>query len=210
MKNCLVILFALAVQALGQNRWASSNVWLDVFGGRAGAVLYPQYSWGMRTPAGNFSGYGFVEVAPHEPFFTNHLVIYCPPKSPLCVHTETGGAPNEQGSFHFQVGPRVNVHALVPPLGKRISHLFVAQLPSLGNARPPNTLIAGGTRQFKVASGVKASVDGYRRIFPGSRLDYGEYWFLAHPARVKPMSFGVFLLHHGRDKHLAVGVRIAP
>jgi len=89
------LLLFLATTAAAQNNTprATGSVWLDVFGGPQGAVIYPQYSWNVNTRAGSIGGYGFLEVAPHELLFTNHLVIYTPPKRWFSIHTETGGIP---------------------------------------------------------------------------------------------------------------------
>lgn len=184
----------------------SGSTWVEVFVGPDGTVLYPQYAWATDGLLGNLSGYGFVEEAPREPFFTNHLVVYCPPKSPLCAHTETGGAPGRD-TFHIQAGPRINVHTLVPALRKTLTHLFVTQLPGFVGGRPPNTLLAGGTKKFRVAPKLTASIEGYRRFFPGERPDYSEYWLLLHPEWRAPVGFGTFVLHDGRSVVWAAGVR---
>jgi hypothetical protein len=61
--------------------------------------------------------------------FTNHLVVYSPPKlSWFSVHTETGGYPTHDLGF-FQVGPRINFTEAVPQLKKPLHHLFVTVLP---------------------------------------------------------------------------------
>ena len=187
---------------------ATGSVWLDLFAGPDGIVIYPQYGWSLKTDVGDFSGYGFVEVAPKEPFFTNHLVIYTPKKMPqFSVHTETGGIPLKSLGF-VQVGPRLNVHETVPVLKKPLSYLFVTALPHLVGIRPDNLLIAGATNRFKVA-GIKMSVEGYRRFFGDDAPDYSEYWLLIHPEGTKHLSFGVFLLQDGSRMSFSAGVRLS-
>jgi len=213
MKQIIVvaILAALpsvaAAQTSSNPPQATGSVWLDLFAGPDGAVVYPQYGWGLDTNVGNFSGYGFVEIAPHEPFFTNHLVIYTPKKTPwFSVHTETGGIPLESLGF-FQIAPRLNVHETIPALKKPMHHLFVAVLPHVVGIRPDNLLIAGATNRFTV-SGIQMSAEGYRRFFGDGQPDYGEYWLLVHPQKTKHLSFGAFLLHHGSRASFSVGVRV--
>src|SRR4029077_16278375 len=94
----LTIAFALAMTS-GLNAQeppkATLHVWSDFFGGNQGVVLYPQYAWGIKTSFGNCNGYCFIEVAPHEPLFTNHLAVFTPKAVPwFSVHTETGGLPD--------------------------------------------------------------------------------------------------------------------
>ena len=201
----LMIIF-LPVPLMAQTK-ASGSIWLDVFGGQRGIVAYPQYSWEMGTPIGNVGGYGFIEVAPHEPLFTNHLVVYTPVKQ-FSVHTETGGLPRAGLSF-FQVGPRLNVHETVPVLKKPLRRLLVAVLPHLSGIRPNNMLIAAATNRVKISEGVEMSAEGYRRFFPGRRPDYGEYWFLFHPRKTRPFSFGIFVLQHGGRTSFYAGIRIS-
>lgn len=195
--------------ATAQNGNVDGKIWLDLFEGPAGSVLYPQYAWELKSRAGTLWGYGFLEAAPHEPGFTNNLVVYVPARLPqFSLWTETGGAPHVQDGFLFQVGPALNVQEVIPPLKRVVGGLFVAQLPSLGNARPPNTLIAGETKRFPFLAGSTISLKGFRRFFPGKRADYSEYWILVHPKRTKHISVGVFLLHHGSRMTAYIGVRV--
>ena len=75
---------ALTASASAQEspRAASLHVWSDEFGGKDGAVIYPQYGWSLKVPGGRATGYGFGEVAPYEKLFTNHLVILTPSVAP--------------------------------------------------------------------------------------------------------------------------------
>lgn len=215
MKTCLFLIASLlaietAVAQTNNNPpQATGSAWLDLFASPDGVVVYPQYGWSVRTSAGGFSGYGFVESAPHEPFFTNHLVVYTPPKMPwLSVYTEMGGAP-AKSSWFFQAGPRVNLHEAFTPLKKPAQNLFVAALPR-STTRPDNYLVAGATNRFRIARGVQVSVEGFRRFFPGKHPDYGEYWFLVHPQKTKHISFAAHLLHDGDRMLLSGGIRISP
>ncbi|MEI6660133.1 MAG: hypothetical protein WCK91_01780 [bacterium] len=184
------------------------HAWIDTFGGSQGAVLYPQYGWSLQTGAGKFSGFGFVEVAPHEPLFTNHLVVFTPGKQAVfAVQTETGGLPDKSLGFH-QIGPRINLNQVTPKL-KGFDHLFIAALPRFIGIRPNNLLVSGGTNQFTVAKDLKMSIEGYRRFFPGGRPDYSEYWLLAHPKKTKPFSFGVLVIQSGPDRSIGFGTRLA-
>ena len=204
----VLVVFAATATAQNNPRVISGNVWLDAFGGPQGGVFYPQYSWGAKTPIGNLNGYGFVEVAPHEPFFTNHLVIYSP-IPPFSVQTETGGIPRKHLGL-FQIGPRINIHEVVPALKKPLHHLLVTALPRFRGIRPNNLLLSGATNQFKVATGFEVSVEAYRRFFAGGRPDYSEYWLLVHPKKTKPVSFATFFLQDGSRKSIAFGIRIVP
>jgi hypothetical protein len=178
-----------------------------VFGGSQGVVLYPQYGWSLKIPSGTLGGYGFVESAPHEPFFTNHLIVYTPSAAKFfSVHTETGGIPAKTLGFH-QIGPRMNIHEAVPALKKPLQRLFVAALPRFIGIRPNNLLVASATNRFKVTRHAEASIEGYRRFFPGNRPDYAEYWFLVHPKCMKRFSFATFVLHDGRRASLYFGIR---
>jgi hypothetical protein len=191
---------------------AYGAVWLDIFGGPRGAVIYPQYAWKVDTIAGTFTGFGFVEVAPREPFFTNNLLVYTPPKATwLSVHTETGGLPDASPRLGFvQVGPRINAQELVPGLKKPLHYLFAAVLPRFIGIRPNNLLLSGATNKFHVARGLDGSIEGYRRFFPGHRPDYAEYWFLLHPKKTKNVSFAAFVLHDGNRITPAFGFRVQP
>ncbi len=205
-----VMLSGMAIaQTKNSSTQATGSVWLDTFGGRQGLVVYPQYAWGLKTGVGNFSGYGFIEAAPHEPLFTNNLVVYTPTKLPqFSVHTETGGMPEKSLGF-FQVAPRWNVHETIPGLKRPLHHIFVVVLPRFIGIRPNNLLLAGATNRFKVAPGVRASVEGYRRFFGGGRRDYSEYWFMMHPKKVEHLSFGAFVLQDGNRTSLNAGIRIS-
>lgn len=186
---------------------ATFHVWSDFFGGNQGAVVYPQYAWSVNTSAGNFSGFGFVEVAPREPFFTNNLVVYTPPQVAwFSVHTETGGVPFKGLSF-FQIGPRINVTEVVPKLKKPMHHLFVAALPRFEGIRPNNLLVAGATNRFKLTNSIDWSIEGYRRFFPNHH-DYAEYWLLVHPKEIPRMSFGTFILNDNKVS-IGFGMRIS-
>ena len=200
----LIVLCPALSAAQGQN--TTGTVFLDLFAGPEGAVIYPQYAWGLKTSAGDLGGYGFVEVAPHEPFFTNHLVVYTSPMKQFSVHTETGGLPGDGLGF-FQVGPRLNIHGTITPLKRPLHHFFVVALPHVAGIRPNNLLVAAATNRFKLTSGLKVSAEGYRRIFGDNVPDYSEYWLLFHPEKIQHFSFGAFVLHHGSQKVFAVGVR---
>jgi hypothetical protein len=206
----LVVLSGIAMAQTNNNPLqATGSVWMDLFGGPQGTVIYPQYVWSLKTSVGNLGGYGFVEVAPHELFFTNHLVVYTPTRIPqFSVHTETGGIPGKSLGF-FQVAPRLNIHETIPILKRPLHHLFVAALPRFIGIRPNNLLIAGATNRFKIVPGVLASVEGYRRFFGGGRPDYGEYWFMVHPKKTGHLSFGAFLLQDGSRTSLNAGIRIS-
>jgi hypothetical protein len=187
---------------------ASLHVWSDFFGGNQGAVLYPQYAWGVTTPIGNFSGFGFIEVAPHEPLFTNHLAVYTPPQASwFSIHTETGGLPDKGLSF-FQIGPRLNATAMVPKLKKPLHHLFITALPRFEGVRPNNILLAGATNRFKITNGLQGSIEGYRRFFP-HRPDYAEYWFLVHPKATPHLSWSAFVLNDGSRVSVGFGARVS-
>lgn len=205
-----VTLSGVAMAQTNNPPQATGSVWLDTFGGPQGAVIYPQYGWGLKTSAGNFSGYGFIEVAPHEPLFTNHLLIYTPTKIPqFSIQTETGGIPGKSLGF-FQIGPRWNIHETIPILKRPMHYLFIAVLPRFIGIRPNNMLIAGGTNRFKVAHDIQASIEGYHRFFGGDHPDYSEYWFMVHPKKTGHVSFGAFLLQDGSRTSLNAGIRISP
>ena len=219
MKYYVSAFFALCLTASAQisaidalKPLVSGAVWLDIFGGPSGAVIYPQYAWKAKTFIGTFNGYGFVEVAPHEPFFTNHLVVYTLPVARwFSLQTETGGKPNAAPRVgFFQLGPRVNIHEVFPGLKKLLDHLFAAVLPRFVGIRANNLLLAGGTNKFRVARGLEVSVEGYRRFFASGRPDYAEYWLLLHPAKTKPVSFAAFVLQDGSRVSTAFGIRVTP
>jgi hypothetical protein len=203
----LAIVFALALAATGLNAQepprASLHVWSDQFGGVDGATFYPQYGWSVKIPTGTMSGFGFAEVAPYEPFFTNHLVVYTPSAATwFSVHTETGGNPNK-GKHFFQIGPRFNLTNAIPALKKPMDHLFVAVLPRYEGVRPNNLLVAGATNPFKVTKNLKGSIEGFRRFFPHGAY-YGEYWVLVHPKPTPRLSLGAFILNDS-SSHTSVG-----
>jgi hypothetical protein len=185
---------------------------MDMFGGPRGPVVYPQYSWKIATAAGTCSGFGFAEVAPREPFFTNHLAACSLSKAPwFSVHAEIGGQPNASPRLgFFQVGPRLNVHEVIPGLKKPLHHLIVAALPRFIGIRPNNLLLAGATNKFQVTRGLDMSIEGFRRIFPGRRPDYAEYTLLAHPWRSSHISFAAFAIHDGSRIVPAFGLRVRP
>ena len=206
----IVLALAIAIAANAQEppKTAYLHAWSDVFGSYDGAVLYPQYAWGVTTPIGNFNGYGFIEAAPHEPLFTNHLAVFTPkPAAWFSVHTETGGLPDKGLSF-FQVGPRINVAEVAPKIRKPLQYLFVAALPRSEGIRPNNLLVAGATNHFKITDGVEGSFEGYRRFFP-HRPDYAEYWFLVHPKATPHLSWSVFVLNDGRRFSVGGGARVS-
>lgn len=171
--------------------------------------MYPQYSWKFVSPV-IVTGYGFVERAPGEPLFTNHVNTATVSAFPyVSVRTETGGAP-VLGNYFFQVGPQVNLHEVVRPLKKELAYLIVAQLPKLAGGRPPNTLIAGGTREFKITDGLGISAEGYRRFFPGGRPDYGEYWVVLSVKKLRHIHPALFVLQDGDRVSVAFGARLTP
>jgi hypothetical protein len=203
----MTIVFILAAALSAQESNAQMHLWVDSFGTNHGAVLYPQYSWSVKTSAGNLSGFGFVEVAPHEPFFTNHLVVFTPePMAWFSIHTETGGLPRKDLGF-FQISPRFNLHEVFPKVKKPMAFVFVTALPRFIGIRPNNLLVAAGTNQFYIGK-IPFSTNGYRRFFAGHRPDYAEYWFMAHPKQLKPLSLGAFVLHSGNKVSIGVGLRL--
>lgn len=204
----LAIVFLLVLAANAQEPKVSFHAWSDFFGGNQGVVLYPQYAWSAKTPVGNLNGFGFVEVAPHEPFFTNHLAVFTPKAASwFSVHTETGGLPRAGLGF-FQIGPRLNATAMIPKLKKPLHHLFVTALPRFEGIRPNNILVAGATNRFHIGHRLEGSVEGYRRFFP-HRPDYAEYWLLAHPKATPHFSWAVFVLNDGNRVSVGFGTRIS-
>lgn len=210
--NVLAIVIMLAV-ATGLNAQdtprASLHLFSDQFVGDEGVVLYPQYAWNFRIPTGNIGGYGFAEVAPYEPLFTNHLVVYTPSVMTwFSVHTETGGAPIK-GTHFFQVGPRINVVNAIPKLKKSMNQIFIAALPRCEGVRPNNILLAGATNRFKITKTLRGSLEGYRRFFPHGAY-YGEYWILVHPEKTPHFSWGMFILNDSNQKvSVGFGARIS-
>ena len=205
----LIFLSTVAIPASAQ-MGVSGSVWVDLFLGPDGDVIYPQYAFAVDTRVGNATGYGFLERAPGEPLFTNHVNTFVPSllASKLAVRTEIGGA-TAQSVYFFQVGPQVQLHEVVLPLKKVMGYLILSYLPNLAGRRPSNTIFAGGTRHFKITDSVEVSFEGYRRFFSKGGADYSEYWVLVYPARTKHVSFGGFLLQDGGEKSLALGVRIS-
>ena len=206
MRKLTVIVFLATALVAQDGKKVDGHAWIDTFGTNGGAVLYPQYGWSAKTKIGGFSGYGFVEVAPHEKLFTNHLVIYTPSIRQFSVHSETGGIPRRSLGF-FQIGPRINLHEVFPRLKKPLGYLFVTALPRFIGIRPNNLLVAAGTNKFRIA-GTQWSAEGYRRFLPGGRPDYAEYWFLAHPKKTKPFSIGTFGMQSGDATYIGLGVRL--
>jgi len=188
---------------------AEGHVWIDAFGGNQGLTVYPQYGWKLPTSLGGLSGYGFpVEITAHEQGFLNNLVIFTPGKQNMfSIHTETGAVPMLHLGFH-QIGPRVNVHEVIPKAKKVMDYTFVTVLPRFIGIRPNNLLIAGSTKKFKVRKDVRAFIEGYRRFFPGGRPDYAEYWMMIEPEQTKPFSFGAFIVHDGEKVSVNFGVRL--
>ena len=207
------ILFALiataAVSAQSGDQKATGSVWLDVFGGTRGVVVYPQYAWSVPTSAGKFGGFGFVESAPGELFFTNHLVNFTPKAASwFTAHGEIGGIP-AKGKAFVQLGPRINLHKAIPKLEKAMPRLFVAYLPELRGIRTRNLLISGATREFPiVGKRVTASVEGYDRIFDGH--SYGEAWLLCHVRSWKHITPAAFVIRDTGRYVVSFGLRIAP
>lgn len=186
---------------------ATAHVWVDAFGGKDGVVIYPQYAWSLETSAGKVTGFGFGEGAPHEPLFTNHLLVFSPGKQNVfSVHTETGGLPADGRAF-FQAGPRVNIHEAVPKLKGTVAYLFVAVLPHLEGIRTNNVLVSGATKPVPIVKSVEFSLEAYRRFFLDGP-DYSEYWYILHPKGSK-LSYAVFVLIDGNRASLAFGGRFS-
>lgn len=209
----LTIALTLAVAATGlhaqETPKASLHLYSDQFGGSDGAVFYPQYAWNVKIPTGRMSGYGFGEVAPYEPFFTNHLIIYTPNfASWFSVHTEVGGAPNK-GTHFVQIGPRINPIAIAPQLKKPMAFMFVTALPRFEGVRPNNLLVAGGTNTFVLNKNLGWHIESYIRIFPGGSY-YNENWVLIHPKRTPHFLPGLFVLNDSSEKvSVGFGLRIS-
>ncbi len=205
----LVLLVGIAAPTSAQIE-TTGKVFADLFVGPDGDVIYPQYTFEVKTGAGNITGYGFLERAPGEPLFTNHVNTFAPKgiTSVLRVRTETGGAPGNSFYF-FQVGPQVQLHEAVPVLKKAMGYVVLGYLPSLAGPRPSNTILAGGTRTFRPSGGLEISAEGFRRFFGNGGADYAEYWVLIHPTRLRHVSFAGFLLQDGGTRSLAFGARIS-
>lgn len=184
------------------------HVWAEGFVTPRGAILYPQYAWGITTPKGNVNGFGFVESTPGERMFSNHLVWYTPPKTSwFSVHTETGGFPAHNLGF-FQVGPRINVTEAIPRLKKPLARLFITALPRFIGIRPNNILVGGATNSVKVKiKSIEMWGEGYRRFFPDGS-GYGEYWLMFKPNSKSHFSFGVIGHHVTNNSYPGVGMRI--
>ena len=210
-----------AAQTNGSTPSVSGKPWFDLFAGRGGTVIYPQYNLRVETRRLVLTGYGFWERAPQEPDFTNHVNTVTWSRVPqFSLRTETGGRVREfwvrtdRGDFFpippaafFQIGPQVNLHKVFPLPG--VDYLVASYLPALAGIRTNNTLLAGGTKPLQLGP-VSVTLEGYRRFFPDGGPDYAEYWFLAHPARLKHVSLGAFLLTDGKAKHLLLGGRLSP
>ncbi len=196
----------------------SAPVWLDAFAGTAGVNIYPQYSFKLEESDVRLTGYGFLELTPKEPNFTNHVNTLAWLKVPqLSVRTETGGrvrewnapdpagGPVPPGGF-FQIGPQVNLHQMVPLPG--VDHLVVSYLPALAGIRPDNWLVAAGTKKLRIAPGLAVTAEGYHRFLPGA--DYAEYWLLVSADKFKYVAPGAFVLANGRTRYVLLGARFSP
>ncbi len=206
----LILAAALAAHAQQGDPQATGNVWLDIGGGRAGALVYPQYKYSLPIEGGVIAGYGFCETAPYEEVFCNNLILVTGTDLPwLTTQMETGGLPAHAKGF-FQVGPRVNLQELVPKLKRFTPNLFVAYMPKLAGIRTNNFLIAGATNQLPIIGTLLTShVEAFNRTF--STFSYGEAWLVFHVNtwdRVEP------LLHVIRDSSrdptytVAIGLRL--
>ncbi|TSC77939.1 MAG: hypothetical protein G01um101424_73 [Parcubacteria group bacterium Gr01-1014_24] len=112
----------------------SGSVWLDLFIGPDGAVVYPQYSFKVDGLRMVVTGYGFWEKAPGEPDFTNHVNTFNLARLPyFSLRTEIGGRVRKftvdtaAGSVSvppagfFQAGPQANLHQVFPLKGMDIT-----------------------------------------------------------------------------------------
>ncbi len=202
-----MVVLACAIVSAQEGPRATFHLWAEGFATPQGAILYPQYAWGVRTSGGNVNGFGFIESTPHEQAFVNNLVWYTPPKMNwFSVHTETGGFPAHNLGF-FQMGPRINVTEAIPKLKKPIARLFVTALPRFVGIRPNNILVGGATNSKKVKD-VEVWGEGYRRFFPDGS-GYGEYWLMAKPTPKSPFSFGILGHHVTGNSYVGVGVRLS-
>lgn len=202
----IISLFVSACMLFAQEApRAFVHAWTEGFATPRGAILYPQYAWGVKTSGGNINGFGFVESTPNERMFSNHLVWYTPPKvNWFSVHTETGGFPAHNLGF-FQVGPRINVTEAVPKLKKPLARLFVTALPRFVGISPNNILVGGATNSVKI-KGISVWGEGYRRFFPDGS-GYGEYWLMFKPTRNSPVSFGIIGHHVTGNSYPGIGMR---
>lgn len=202
----LVLLVLSQVSVFAQaSPFLSGNIWLDLFGGPEGVVIYPQYSFKLSGPV-VVTGFGFWERAPGEPDFSNHVNTFTWARIPgLSLRTEVGGRLRPYAGF-MQVAPQLNLHRVLPMSG--IDYLVVSYLPAFVGIRTGHTLIAGGTQKLRLGSGVSISAEGYRRFFPG-KPDYTEVWGFISVERLKYFTPAVFVLVDGRDKSFAVGGRFA-
>ncbi len=200
----LLLACLLAQSVFGQEK-AAFHTWVDAFGSNQGAILYPQYSWELKTSGGNINGYGFVESTPHERAFSNHLVWYTPPKMAwFSAHTETGGFPWHNLGF-FQVGPRFHLTKIVPYLGKPMARMSVVVLPRFIGIRPNNLLINGATNVVKL-KGFDIWAESYYRFFPKGH-PYGETWVLSRPERSR-IAFGILIHNPGNgNNYVGFGIR---
>lgn len=206
--------------AHAQKSSLSGNVWLDLFGGSNGIVIYPQYSFRVDGPRVIITGFGFWERAPDEPDFSDHVNTFTWTKFPyVSLRTEVGGrvrefithAPDGSDSVlppaeFFQIGPQVNLHQVFPLKG--VNHLAVSYLPALAGIRLRNVILAGDTQKFQLGRGMAVSVEGYRRFFPDERPDYTEIWGLLSVEWLR-FTPAVFVLIDGKVKSFAVGGRFA-
>ncbi|MEI6660017.1 MAG: hypothetical protein WCK91_01175 [bacterium] len=187
----------------------SVHMWVDAFAGNQGEVVYPQYQWSLDTKIGGLSGsgYGFIEMHPHETLLVEHAFAFAPGKQRVfSVQMESDSYPS-LGQVSYQVGPRLNIDQAIPGLDKLVEGLFVAVLPRLVGGSPDNVLVSGATNPLKL-KGVELSVEGYRRFYLGRRHDYSEYLFVVHPKATKRFSFTVFTMNDSVRTYLGFGTRI--
>ena len=175
----LALTIAFAANAQQSDQKATGNAWLDVFAGKNGAVIYPQYTWSAPTPFGNCGGYGFVESAPGELLFNNNLVNCTPSVTPwFTIHAEIGDVTAHQKGF-VQLGPQVNLNKVIPGTSKAVTMLWASYLPAMAGIRTNNFVIAGASRQFPVVGQrFTAHVEAFDRIF--GTWSYGEIWTVGH------------------------------
>ena len=199
-----ICIFALTVMAEEHHKTAF-HAWVDGFGVHHGAILSPQYSWGVETPGGSFSGYGFVESIPEERIFTDNWMVYTPSKAKwFSVHTEAGGFFAHDLGF-FQIGPRVNFTEVLPSLRKPFGHLFVAVLPGVVGVRPNNILVSGETNPVKIKH-AELWAEVHSRFFPEGRPS-GEWWILLKPKHNSHFSYGSLIRHAGDSNYIGFGLR---
>jgi hypothetical protein len=152
---------------------------------------------------------GFLEWAPYEDLFTNHIVKVTANDFPFLSLRVENGCNLEAHHCFVHPGMQLNIHEVVPPLKKALNYLIVAQFAKTPmGLRPPNTLVSGGIRPFTVIKGAPFTFEAWRRFFPGKRKDYGEYLFLVHPEKTPHFSFGALVIHSGARKTFMFGIRI--